>query len=189
MSDRKIIGLFGGSFDPPHNGHISAARTALEKAGLAAVVFVPARVSPLKIGQMRAPDDARLEMLRLAIADEPRFSVSDIELRRPGVSFTIDTIRHFISENPSDDFALIIGADSLATFHHWKESDEIARLCRIIVLARDGFPNETDFTIIRDFDSPVSSTEIRRRLAASEPLGDFLPPAVAGYIRRHGLYQ
>ena len=186
------IGLFGGSFDPPHNGHISAARAALEKAGLAAVVFVPARISPLKIGQMRAPDADRLAMLRLAVADEPRFRVSDFELLRPGVSFTIDTVRHFISENPDDEFHLIIGADSLATFHHWKDADEIARLCRIIILARDGSPHSdnAEFTFVNDFDCPVSSTEIRRIVSSSAPIpADYIPPAVAGYIRRHALYK
>ena len=92
---RGRVGLFGGSFDPVHNGHLAAARRAREAGGLDEVVFIPAAASPLKVGRMVAPDADRLAMLRLAIADESAFSVSDYEIAKAGVSYTIDTVRHF----------------------------------------------------------------------------------------------
>ena len=192
-------GIFGGSFDPVHNGHLAAARAVLERAKLDEIWFVPARVSPLKIGQMRAGDEHRLEMLRLALDGEPRFALNDYELRKGGVSYTIDTIRHFRAERPDDDFSLIIGADSLATFPRWKDADQIMRLCRVIVLARragngsqtgvENPPSENNgMQFISDFDYPISSTEIRRKTASSEDMSAFLPPLVAEYVRCHGLY-
>jgi len=190
------IGLFGGSFDPVHKGHIAAARAALKTAGLSAVFFVPAFVSPLKVGRMNAGGSHRLSMIRLAIADEPHFQFSDYELRRPGgASFTIDTVKYFVKKNPKDSISFIMGADSLATLPHWKSVYELLNLCEIIVLARPGceigelMPGGK-FTIVRDFDHPASSTEIRRRLAAGEEIGeDLIHPEVAEFIKTRNLYK
>ena len=192
------IGIFGGSFDPVHNGHLAAARAVLARNPLDAIWFVPARVSPLKIGHMRADDTHRLAMLRLALSGEPRFELNDYEINKGGISFTIDTIRHFRAENPNDDFSLIIGADSLATFPKWKDAEQIMNHCRIIVLARRGasltraeiqLPATASIDIISDFDEPVSSSEIRRKIASGETIDSLLPAAVAEYAHCHGLYS
>ena len=185
MCAGKSIGLFGGSFDPPHKGHIVAAREALEKAKLDEIVFVPANVSPLKVGRMSASNDDRLVMLRLAVADEPRFKVSDYELRRSGVSFTIDTVRHFRAAHPDDELAFIIGADAFATLHQWKDADELKKLCGFVVVERTHPASSTE--IRKCFAGDETSCEVAK-LRNCEIINAFLSPAVAEYIRRHKLY-
>ena len=197
---RGRIGLFGGSFDPVHNGHLAAARRAREAGGLDEVVFIPAAASPLKVGRMVAPDADRLAMLRLAIADESAFSVSDYEIAKAGVSYTIDTVRHFEAAWPGVRLVLIIGADSLATLHRWREAEALAGLCEILTLARPGWPvdrvpgfeGETAARllagVVEDFSQDVSSSEDRRRLEAGRSVDGIVPAAVAAYIRGKNLY-
>lgn len=197
---RGRVGLFGGSFDPVHNGHLAAARRAREAGELDAVVFIPAAVSPLKVGRMVAPDEDRLAMLRLAIADEAAFSVSDYEIAKAGVSYTIDTVRHFEAAWPDARFILIIGADSLATLHRWREARALVDRCEILTLARPGWtvdcvPGFDEAVaarllagVVADFSQDVSSSEVRRRLAAGRSASGLVPAAVADYIRRRNLY-
>ncbi len=197
----RSIGLFGGSFDPVHNGHLAAARRAREAGGLDEVVFIPAAVSPFKADRALAPDADRLAMLRLAVAGEPGFSVSDFEIAKAGVSYTVDTARHFAAVWPGTRLVFILGADSLATLGQWREAGALADLCDFIALARPGWrtdrvPGSDAGTearlrveIVADFAQDVSSTQIRRRLAAGLPVDELVPPAVAAYIRERELYR
>jgi nicotinate-nucleotide adenylyltransferase len=198
---RGRIGLFGGSFDPVHNGHLAAARKAREAGGLDEVVFIPAATSPLKIGHMVASDADRLAMLRLALAGEAAFSVSDYELAKSGVSYTIDTVRHFTSAWPEARIVLILGADSLATLFQWREAQALVDSCEILTLARPGWPVDrvSEFDgkttarllsgVVADFSQPVSSSEVRHRLETGHPVAGLVPAPVADYIQDRGLYR
>jgi nicotinate-nucleotide adenylyltransferase len=192
--------LFGGSFDPVHNGHLAAARRAREAGGLDEVVFVPAAASPLKLGRMVAPGADRLAMLRLAVADEPAFSVSDYEIAKAGVSYTIDTVRHFEAAWPGARLVLVFGADSLAALHRWREARALVDRCGILTLGRPGwavdrvpgFEGEVADRllagVVADFSQDVSSSEVRRRLQAGRSVDGIVPAAVAAYIRGKNLY-
>ena len=197
---RGRIGLFGGSFDPVHNGHLAVARRAREAGGLDEVVFVPAAASPLKLGRMVAPGADRLAMLRLAVADEPAFSVSDYEIAKAGVSYTIDTVHHFGAACPGARLVLVLGADSLATLHRWREARALVDRCGILTLGRPGwavdrvpgFEGEVADRlldgVVADFSQDVSSSEVRRRLEAGRAVDGIVPAAVADYIRGKNLY-
>jgi nicotinate-nucleotide adenylyltransferase len=201
------VGLLGGSFDPVHCGHLHIARAALEGFDLERVVFVPAAHSPHKAARPRASDEDRLAMLRLATAGEPRFEVSDLELRRGGVSFTIDTVRALPKELalPADvDIYLILGSDNLAGLAHWHRVRELLSLVRPVVVHRDGDADralaamradlgETAYLRLKDgyLNLPpvqVSSTEVRSSRATGDPMTDDVPDSVRAYILAHDLY-
>lgn len=198
---RSKIGLFGGSFDPIHNGHVKAARRALEAGGLDAVWFMPTAASPFKSGRAFASARDRIEMVKRAVEGEPRFSVCDAETARGGISYTVDTVRLLRRRHPDVDFFFIIGADSLANLHQWHEAEALVGLCDFITLARPGweadrvpgFDVETETRlrrgIIKDFAVEVSSSEIRRRVSNGESIGEMVPAAVAAYIAGHPVYR
>ena len=201
MTLRGRIGLFGGSFDPVHNGHLAAARAAAEVAGLDEVWFLPASVSPFKLESGHASTEHRLSMLRLAVEGEERFRVSTIDLERGGVSYAIDSVRFFREEYPEAEFFFIIGADSLAGLRDWRQSPELLKKCGFVILARPGWNIDEalrGFTageramlsrwVSRDFEQRVSSSEVRRRLAAGEGVDGLVPVRVAAYISELGLY-
>lgn len=189
-----IRALFGGSFDPVHNGHVAVVDHLL-RAGLAGHVHVvPARLSPHKDAD-RAGPAARLELAALAFLDRPQVSVDDRETRRPGPSYTVDTLRELAAEHPDDPWRLVIGADNLPGLGTWHEAAELLRLAVVLVLPRgDARPHlpagaaPERFIVVEDFDEPVSSTGIRAMLAAGRLPVDALPVAVARRIRARGLY-
>ena len=167
------IGLYGGSFNPVHAGHVGIARRAIAELALDRLLVIPAAVSPFKVGageRAGFSPEVRLELVRLAFADVDKAEVDDRELRRGGVSYAIDTVRAVAAENPGAELFFIIGEDSRAGLPHWKEYDTLARLCRFVAYPR----------------TRESSTEVRRRLAAGEPLGDLVPPAVAARLEGRG---
>jgi nicotinate-nucleotide adenylyltransferase len=198
-------GLLGGTFDPPHVGHLIVAQDAALALGLDRVVFMPAAVPPHKRHVSISPAAARFRMIELAIAGDARFSVDPIELERTGPSFTIDTIRTLAEREPDVDLTLLIGADQYAEFGTWRDPDEIRRRVRIAVLTRDGgtgaggipgdrvpFPHvwklregvvAVDVTRI-----DVSSTEVRRRVAEGLPVRYMVPAAVEQFIFEQKLY-
>jgi nicotinate-nucleotide adenylyltransferase len=195
--------LYGGSFDPPHLGHFAIARQVLERFAVNRLVFIPASHSPLKSVTPTASDDDRLEMLRLATGDEPRFAVSDFELRKGGISYTVDTLRAWHQLEPDTELLFIAGQDSLLTLHAWREPIEIVRLCTFVTFRRPGFPlpSPEELKLPPDIarnllaqviDGPlfdISSSDIRERAARGESLDGLLPHPVAAYISANGLYK
>jgi len=180
-------GIFGGSFDPIHLGHLLLARTALEELALDRILFVPANLSPHKTGTRPATAADRLAMVQCAIDGQAGFAVNDLELRRPPPSYTVDTLRALHTAHPDDEFTLLIGQDHVATFETWREPDEIRRLARIAVLTRAGTALPHGWPVVRRLID-ISSTDIRTRTAAGRSIRYLTPDAVCDYIHTHRLY-
>ena len=181
------VGVFGGTFDPVHVGHLAIANEALDELNLDHVYFVPARRSPLKQDGPIASAEDRLAMLTAAIADEPRFRVSLIELRREGPSFTVDTLEALRDEG---ELFLILGSDAYADFERWREPARIRDLATIVIAARPGAPNAPHG--VRLLDSPlmdISSRELRTRAARGRSLRYLVVEATLRYIEEHRLYR
>ncbi len=187
------IGLFGGSFDPVHLGHLLVARAAREELGLDKLCFIPAAQSPFKPAVTHAPAPQRLRLLRLALAGETAAEIDDLEIRRGGVSYTVDTLRHYAEKFPGAELFYLIGADQVALLPQWHEAGELARLAQFVVAPR---PGETPPKLaapfrgraLRGFPLAVSSSEIRARVKAGLPVGGLTPPAVAEAIANNRLY-
>lgn len=130
------LGLYGGSFDPIHHGHLLLARDALEQLGLDRVIFIPAALSPHKTNTRPAPASARRELLQAALDGEERLQVDDCELRRPGISYTIDTVRHYREFHPGAQLFYFLGEDNLPELHTWKEIDALGQMVTFVILAR-----------------------------------------------------
>ena len=187
------LGLFGGSFDPVHLGHLFVAEAAREELKLKRLCFIPAAQSPFKPGRQPAPASERLRMLRLALAGRPWCEVDDQEIRRGGVSFTIDTLRAYAARYPDAELFYLIGADHVAQLPQWREAAELARLAQFVVIPRPGqtdipFPAPFRGLSLRGFPLGVSSSQIRERVMAGLPIGHLTPPAVAEAIANNRLY-
>jgi len=198
------VGVFGGSFDPPHKGHIEVAKRALRLHSLERVVFVPANQPPHKSERRLTDCGRRMAMLRLALASEPDFEVDDVECRRGGLSYTVDTLHYFRNKYPSSELFFIIGSDSLEELPSWRRVKEVVRLARFVVVLRAGFDREVfrrlrpllgeeivarmEVDMVSEPPVDVSSTEVRRRLAKGEPVSDLVDERVLEYIVENGLY-
>jgi nicotinate-nucleotide adenylyltransferase len=190
------IGFMGGSFDPVHCGHLQAARDACKFVRLARVIFVPAAHAPLKSSAPQASAADRLAMLRAAIKGEPRFAVSDHEIRQGGVSYTIDTMRHFRAEFPGARLHWIIGADQLARLPQWREIDALAKLVHFVVMDRPGTVVRPPAALPRlrwsfcaGHRLALSSTALRARVRRGWPIDRLTPHKVIELIRQRGLYR
>jgi nicotinate-nucleotide adenylyltransferase len=193
------IGILGGTFDPIHVGHLAAAHVAMECARLDRVLFIPSATPPHR-GPAEADAKQRLEMSRLAVGDEKRFEVSDVEVRRGGKSFTSDTVGELKQTHPGDELFLILGWDAARLFSTWHEPDRIRADASVVVIGRPGMQEPTaadlraagldpDRTVMCLGGTPdISGSELRESLAKGESVGDCLPPAVERYIAEHGLY-
>lgn len=193
------IGVFGGSFDPIHNAHLIVARLAREQLGLDRVLFTVAASQPFKTGQHVAAAGHRLRMVELAVAGIADFAADGRELRRPGPSYTVDTLRELAAEHPGAELVLIIGADVAGGFSGWREPDEVRRLARIAVCHRGvsrasgvvhhgadipaGFDAEISVPVLE-----ISSTTIRARAAAGQSVAGWVPQPVADYIVASQVY-
>lgn len=201
----RAVALFGGSFNPIHNGHLIAARGVAERLGVARLILVPSAMPPHKIGADLAPAEDRLEMARLAIAGERGWEVSDCELRRTGPSYTLDTVRQFREAmGPGTPLIWIIGADSLPELVSWYRIEELVELCRIVTAARPGWEKpplrglaarlgpEPIARLAADvLETPridIAATDIRARIRAGRSIRYLVPDAVAAHIARRGLY-
>jgi nicotinate-nucleotide adenylyltransferase len=183
-------GVLGGTFDPIHLGHLAAARAAMDCAALDRVVFVPTGVPPHRAATVAGADD-RLQMCRLAVAGEKGFEVSDLELRREGVSYTVDTLRELHRLHPGDDLFLILGWDAARLLETWHEPQEVRRLARVVVVTRPGSGSpETTTEVLCERPTPnISGSGLRRAIARGDDVSDRLPDAVASYIAARGLYM
>jgi nicotinate-nucleotide adenylyltransferase len=195
----RPIGLLGGTFDPVHNGHVVLGTLAVEKLGLERLIVVPARQSPHKTGQPATAPEVRLALLRLAFAGAPAVEISDVELKRPPPSFTIDTVATMERLHPGRELVLLLGLDALADFPWWKDAAKIASACRLAVFRRPG----RDAAVLEEtrralpglraeiLDTPaidVSSTLVRERARDGLSLTGLVPERVAAEIARLGLY-
>ena len=199
------IGIYGGSFDPVHYGHLLLAELCRETCELDEVRFVPAAIPPHKQDQGRAADEHRVEMLKLAIGGNPHFAVWDVELQRGGVSYTVDTLRDLRAEQPNDELFFLMGADSLFDLPNWREPAEICKLATITVVDRPG-SREVDFDVLRDVATAdriehfkknvvsmpqldISSSGIRDRIASGKSIRYQTPRSVEQYLLTAKLYQ
>lgn len=192
------VGLFGGSFNPPHLGHLVVAEALREACGLDRVIWMVAAQPPHKIGQALAPPEDRLEMAHRAIAGHPHFVVSDLEVRRAaekgGPSYTVDTLRQLSGALPLVRWSLLVGEDSLAAFHTWREPHEILQMAQLVVYRRAGTdasaaPMRPFAHVVEAGRIDVSSTELRERLRAGQSTRYLLPDAVSAYVAARGLYR
>jgi len=194
-------GVLGGSFDPIHNGHILLAQEVYDKLNLEKVIFIPAYVAPHKIGQSFASAEARFAMTKLAVGDIPNFCVSDLELRRGNVSYTVDTMLELKRLYPNQEFYFIIGADSVPQLKTWNRIEELFGLVKFAAVYRPGYDDvlvkaQKDFgknaeriIMVHTAEYDLSSTNIRQKVQLGQSIKDMVPTKVAEYIEKHGLYR
>jgi nicotinate-nucleotide adenylyltransferase len=193
------IGVFGGTFDPIHEGHLAAAKAAMECAHLDRVLFVPSAQPPHR-GTALAPAEDRLAMTNLAVQGELSFEVSDVEVRRGGTSYTADTLSELHREHPHDELFLILGWDAARLFRTWHEPDRVSNLASVVIIDRPGLgaPKLSELASVGldparvvkcHFPTPdVSGSALRRAIAAGQSVSGKLPAAVERYITDHRLY-
>jgi nicotinate-nucleotide adenylyltransferase len=195
------LGILGGTFNPPHLGHLVCAQEAYGELTLDRVLLIPTRIPPHKSVEYEPGPEHRLELCRLAVAGDERFAVSDMELQRDGPSYTVDTLRMLSTQAPQDELVLILGGDIAAGLTEWHEPEQVLELATVAIAERRGTSRDAVDTTLaelrggdraRFFAMPrieVSSTMLRRRVGAGEPIRYFVPDRVEEYIQRHGLYS
>ena len=192
MANQKI-GLFGGSFDPVHLGHLLVAQAAREEAGLERVYFIPAAQSPFKPESKPTPAAERLRLLRLALAGKSHYEIDEQEITRGGVSYSIDTVRDYSRRFPKAELYYLIGADHVPSLGKWREAAELAKLVEFVAIPRPG-QAEVSFAApfrgrtLKGFPLGVSASEIRARVKARLPIDHLVAPTVAEAIRNYHLY-
>jgi nicotinate-nucleotide adenylyltransferase len=193
LNSTEKIGLFGGSFDPVHLGHLLVAQAAFEEVGLARLFFIPAAQSPFKPDTKPTPPAERLRLLRLALAAKTHCEIDEQEIRRGGVSYSIDTVRDHARRFPGAALYYLIGADHVPSLSKWRDADELAKLVEFVAIPR---PGEADVPFaapfrgrtLKGFPLGVSASEIRARVKAGKTIDHLVPAAVAEAIRNNHLY-
>ena len=186
-----MVGLFGGSFDPIHHGHLLVGLAAIESLGLESLRFVPAHTQPFKSGLHGASPEQRAAMVALAIAGERRFVLERVEIDRGGPSYTVDTLRALKAREPDLEFALLVGADAVAELGSWREAEALPGLARIVALTRGGELPPASPLIWQTLTVPaveISATDVRARVRAGASIRWRVPEAVARYIAAERLY-
>jgi nicotinate-nucleotide adenylyltransferase len=209
------LGLFGGTFDPPHLGHLVVAQDALERLGLDRLLFVVAGLPPHKLGERLSPASIRLEMVRAAVRGNPAFEVSAVEMDQAGPTYTVDTLRRFRSMHPEAHMFFLMGADQLAEFPEWKEPETVAALATVVAMTREGSGGEWgsggresmsggqgsvvgagpaaglagEFVRLPVTRLDLSSTDVRSRVREGRSIQYLVPPEVLGIIEDQGLYR
>ena len=204
MSRKEMqIGVFGGTFDPIHRGHLDAARAACGFLNLDRLIWVPNRQSPLRLGEDRTPGSHRLAMVECAIAGDERFEVSDLEVKREGPSYLIDTLEALKKQHPKAEWHFLMGMDSLDTFDRWVRVEDIVKMVKVWVMPRPGGEAQRVVTHLEEraphlakevhlLEGPqldISATEIRKRIEKGHPITDLVPSEVSEYISEHNLYN
>jgi len=203
MKMRRRLGILGGTFNPIHLGHLLVAQDALEQMGLHSVKFIPSATPPHKAPEALASGRDRMHMIHLAIRGNERFEADDIEIRRGGKSYSVDTLTELTRRDPRSDFYFIIGADSLRELHLWREVARLVQLCTFVTVPRPGFkpmpvvdPRLDPATrqllrqnVLRGHACDIASRDIRARVAKGQPIRYLVPDAVYECIRRRRLYQ
>jgi len=192
-SDRMRVGLLGGSFDPVHLGHLLMAQAAREELGLARLFFIPTAQSPFKPQTQPAPSMERLRLLRLALAGKDWCELDEQEIHRGGLSYTVDTLRHYQQRFPGAQLFYLIGTYHIAQLPQWREPADLARLAEFVVVPRPGelpcpFPHPFQGRFLKGFPFDVSSSEIRARVKAALHIEHLVPGVVAEAIRNNRLY-
>jgi nicotinate-nucleotide adenylyltransferase len=195
------IGILGGTFNPPHLGHLVAGQEAYRELGLDQVMLIPARIPPHKPVDAEPGPHHRLELCRLAIGNDERFTVSDLELRRDGPSYTVDTLKVLSTQAPNNELFLILGGDIAAGLPEWHEPERVLELATVAIAGRRGTAKAAVQKALGGlaggdratfFQMPrivISSTMVRRRVRAGQPIRYFVPDGVVDYIETHGLYR
>lgn len=191
------LGLFGGTFDPPHVGHLIVASEVCSALSLDRLLFIPSASPPHKRGRVHAPAALRLEMVRAATAGDPRFGVDDLELRREGESYSVDTIREMRAREPAAELFFIIGVDQLREFGSWREPEVVARLATLVVVSRGGegayeqSDREQPFPLepVRVTRIDLSATQVRSRIETGQSIRYLVPESVIAIIERAGVYH
>ncbi len=190
----KAVGIFGGTFDPVHNGHLITAQSILEKRDLEKIIFIPCNISPHKVNRTTAEAHHRLQMIKIATSNFPGFEYSDYEIRTGDISYTLDTLREFSKTYPK--LELIIGYDNLIKFDSWREPDKILELAKLVVMKRNHEPNlkifHKYFGEAVYVDTPIieiSSSNIRERIAHGQIIDALVPEKVKEYIYAFKLYK
>ncbi len=187
-----MIGLFGGSFDPIHAGHLIVGRAVAELLGLEELRFMPTGEQPLKQGRHQASARQRIAMVAAAVAGEPGLALEASEAERPGPSYTVDTLRALRAREPGREFVVLLGADAVADLDRWHEAAALPGLARLVAFTRAGAPRPAHPMLHQVVDAPaveISSTAIRRRVAAGRSIRYLVPDAVAAVIAAQGLYR
>jgi nicotinate-nucleotide adenylyltransferase len=188
------LGIYGGTFDPPHLGHLLPVIDAAEQLELDSVRFVPASVQPLKVGRATAGAADRLAMTERLVRGIPGFTVDPAEIDRPGLSYTVETLAGLATEFAGAELFLLLGADAFALFEQWREPDRVRSLATLVVMARgDGNTPATrtmpGVQVLQSRRVDISSTELRARVRDGRTIRGFVPDAVADYIAEHRLYK
>lgn len=193
--DRSRIAFFGGTFDPVHSGHLEMARVAVEKMQLDRLYFIPAGRNPLKADSPLASNQHRLNMIKLAIKDNPRFAVWGGELQRDGPSYSLHTVRHFEEHHPDSRLFWLIGADQLPYLHQWYGLEELVRKIGFILVKRPGYDMampQIPGIYLYPVDNPllpISATEVRASLKSGKSVAGAVPEPVLDYLQKQGLYS
>jgi nicotinate-nucleotide adenylyltransferase len=187
------LGLLGGSFDPIHVGHLLVAQAACEELGLSRLVFIPAAQSPFKPESKPASASVRLQMLRLALASKSNYEIDEQEIKRGGISYTIDTLRDYAERYPQAQLFYLVGADHVPALPKWREATVLARLAEFVAIPRPGdpppvFPPPFRGRTLTGFPLGVSSSQIRARVKADLPIDHLVSAPVAEAIRNNRLY-
>jgi nicotinate-nucleotide adenylyltransferase len=190
------LGIFGGTFDPPHRGHLVVAEDVRRIVSLDEVIFVPSAISPHKQTRVITPAEHRLAMVTLAVDHVPGMRVSDMEIRRGGVSYTVDTVKAMRLEHPSAELFVLMGLDNIEDFWNWKDPGEILGMAGLIAMTRPGVPRPSldsfrgrDIRIVEVTPIDAASSDIRVKLAAGISVQSLVFPAVLQYIRENALYR
>ena len=191
------IGIMGGTFNPIHYGHLVSASEVCDKFKLDKVIFIPSALNPLKNTSNLADVHHRLKMIKLAVSDNPCFEASDIEIKRGGASYTIDTIKTLVKKYGKDtNLYFIIGADAFLEINSWASPDALLKMCKFIVTTRPGYDIEKAKQVFRKHTEimeithlEISSSDIRKRIKSGVPIKYLLPKRVGNYIQKHKLYK